>query len=106
MLKNYLIIFNYFDMNMNTKGNKQKKVDDLIDQIEEVDNMDEAKSLILQSIKHNCRETAERYFACIDEKSKNLSKRKLSKKKIENMLENEVNPYCMRKFKVVDCLQK
>ena len=80
---------------LNEKLNK--KIDDVSDK-------EEAKKILLEAMKPKCREIAELYFSCLDEKTELLSKKKLSKKRIEHKIEREINPYCLKKFDLITCL--
>lgn len=92
---------------MNNKKNSQKKVDDIIDTMEKSDDISEVQNIILNNIKPECREVTNMYFKCMQEKVKKLSeKKKIKKEQYEEIVQNQFNPYCLKKYNFELCLTK
>jgi hypothetical protein len=93
---------------MNSKRNSERKVNDLIEKIEQTDNMSDVQNIIISQIKNpQCKEVAIQYFKCMEENTQKLSKKKkIKKNQIDDIVENKISPYCMKKFNVESCLSK
>jgi hypothetical protein len=91
---------------MNSKGNSDRKVNYLIDKIEQSDNLSDVQNIIISQIKKpQCKEVAQQFFKCMDENTQKLTKKKKIKKiEFDEIVEKRISPYCMKKFNVESCL--
>ena len=67
---------------------------------------EDAKKLVVESIIPQCQETASSFFTCLEERLSLHNSKQMSLKELDREFNENITPYCMKKFNLEECLKQ